>query len=450
MRFKGTWILLIIAVLIVAYFFLIEQPGHERKLFDDATGQKLTRLDRDAISLIRIESAGRPDIEFEKRDGIWKLTGPIADIADDAPINTLITSIADADIERKLEPDAAALAEFGLNETATHLTLMTAEGDTAFTLIVGSHTLTKSHFYARENTRSEVLILPATVRRYAVKELSEYRDKRVVDFLLEDVAKYRLTSDAGTFEWELQPESGWFTVLGGDTICGDRQEVEAIMRTLRGLRVRSFVSDDPAAFNRYWEKPEGTLSVWTMESPTPIILRCGLLEEGEFYAKRDDSNRIIKLDGVFLEAFGKTVADLREKRLLAFDRDRIASITVLSPDTSGTILKSGAGWGFPNPALGAIDKDTINALLAKLESLKFDSVIRERWERRDLHGFEDPLYRVALLDAGGTEIDEIIAGERGPASGTIYVTSTSSRLLAFIDEQKLLDILSDFERIASE
>lgn len=447
MRFKNTWILLIVAVTALAYFFLIEQPRHEREQLDEAADLMLTDISRDAITGIIIESAGKRVIELDKRNGTWKLVAPITDIADETTINTLIMSIAEAEIERRLDPTPELLSEFGLDETATRLTFLTAGSDTVFTLTVGRHTLTKSHFYARKDAHSDVLFLPATIRRYAVKEIPDFRDKRIVDFRLEDVMKYRVASDSATISWELRPDRGWITVQDGDTIPGDRQEVEAPLRQLRALRVRSFVSDNPLDFDQYWTSPHHTLSVWIAGAAEPLTIRCGRAEEGEFYAKRDDADRIVKLDGIFLTLFDKTVDDLRDKRLLSFTREEISTITCHSPDTSATLVKSGASWSSPNPTLGAVDESAVNSLLTQLELLKFDATVQNESRRLVGHGFDTPSYSIELFDAGGKRVDQVLAGVRDPESGALYITSDSSGLLALIDEQKLGDILTSFRRM---
>lgn len=446
MKFKGTWILLIVALAAVAYLVLIEQPKHERKQRDEEAELMLARFDAASVQRASIESAGKSAIELVRLNDAWRLIAPVDDGADEATINTLITSILGAEIERTIDPDPDLLDEFGLNETATRLALMTAEGDTVFSLIIGDHTLTKSHFYAMKDARSDVLLLPATVRRYAVKDVSDFRDKRVVDFKLEDVTMYRLASDSKTLAWELHPDRGWITIQAGDTIAGDRQEVEAIIRTLRGMRVRSFVSDDPRDFDRYWEPPHNTLSIWIAGAPEPLELRCGHAEEGEFFAKRDDADRIVKLDGIFLESFEKTVDDLRDKRLLSFSREEIATITIQAPDTGGTLVRSGTGWAFPNPALGAIEEAAAASLLSLLEYLKYDTALQNAPPDLERFGFDDPSFRILLLDAEGTQIDRMLAGSRDTESGSRYVTSSSTGLLGLIDEQKLDAIVTSFRR----
>ena len=447
MRFKSTLILLIVAAAAAAYFFLVEQPRYETEQRHEESETVLIRFNRDAVSRVVIRHPGRRPLEFDRRDGTWMITGPVRDRADDATVNTLITSIDNAEIERRLAPDPALLAGFGLDTTATRMSLMDQRGDTLIALAIGAHTLTKSHFYARRD--ADVLLLPAIIRRYALKEVTDFRDRRVVTFRLEDITKYTLASDSTSLFWERHPDLGWITVQNGDTITGDREKVEAIPQTLRGLRVRSFVTDNPYGFEHYRAAPHYTMTIRLADTAEPFVFECGRMDAGEFYARCTGSTRVVKLDGVFLSSFEKTVDDLRNKHLLSFSPGEVATITIAAPDTGGTIVHAGTGWSYPNPALGSIDDAAAGALLAALESLTFDSCVANRRPRPGGHGFNHPSYRIELLDAGGRPVDRMLAGDLDEKSGMRYVTSNSAGVLALIDEQALRDIESRFRELAT-
>jgi hypothetical protein len=447
-RFKNTWILLIVAVILLGFFFLFEEPGHKQKLEREESEQALTNLSRSQIARLTIETPGRRTIDLEKQDGTWMIRSPVADVADEATVNTLLSSIAAAEIERTLEPDSSRRDEFGLNGTATRVTCATAGGDTTLSLTIGAHTLTKSHFYARRDDSPAVLLLPATIRRYAVKDLADFRDKKVMDFMLEDVTAFRIASSSRTLRWDRLPGNGWIMVQKQDTIRGDTDEIESILRQLRGLRVRSFVSDDPADFAQYWKDPKNAVTVWTAGDTVPRTLQCGILQEGEFCAKIEGGSRIVKLDGIFLDIFNKTVRDLRDRHLLSFDQDAVFKISIETPDTSGTIVRTGTEWSFLNPSLGAIEQQRVSSFVALLKDLKCDSVVEEKLADAAGRGFSRPFFSLTLFDEGGRLIDRLVAGGEDPRRSGRFVTSRSTGFLALVDPERLGAVLDRFRHVA--
>ncbi|MBI4720777.1 MAG: DUF4340 domain-containing protein [Chitinivibrionia bacterium] len=450
MRLKNTWIMLAVAAALLAFFFLFEQPGHKEKLEREASEQKLTNLSKDGIARLTIETPGRPPIVIEKTDGTWMIRSPVSDAADEATVNTLVASIADAAIERTLEPDSAAANELGLDRAATKLVCATAGNDTTLSLTIGGHTLTKSHFYARKDAAAEVLLLPATIRRYAVKELPEFRDKKILDFMVEDASAFELSSGTRTLRWDLLPGNGWIAVQGRDTIRGDAVEVESILRKLRALRVKSFVSDDPADFAQYWTGPKNAITVWTESGVRRLTLRCGALQEGEFSALAEGSGRIVKADGAFLGVFASTAERLRDRHLVSFDRNDVLKIEVQTPDTSGTIVRSGEEWSFLNPALGTIEQQRVSAFFSQLEGFKCDSVLAGGNEDAAGRGFSSPSFSVTLFGEGDRIVDRVSAGAEDPGSRMLFVSSRSLRLHALVDQQRLNTLLAAFKNVAAK
>jgi hypothetical protein len=440
----------VIAVLAAVYFFAVEQPRYEKKERAEELSKKLTTIDKKSVKFLSIEHAGGERLRFAKEGEEWRMLAPLEDRADKVNINVLINSIADAEIERRLEPGEVSPADVGLDKPAAVVKLQTSGKDTTLTLAVGNHNLTKSHFYARLDTSREILLLPATIRRYAVKGVSDFRDKRVIDFDINDVRKLAISRDGKTMTWMKRPGADWFTIVGKDTIKGDSYGIQSILRKMKALRVTDFVSDDPKDFEKYSHGREHKLTIWTGDDMARKALLCAGGKQGKCYVKRESNDRIVSPDDNIMEVFDKTVDDLRLKKLLAFNRNDLAKIVIALPDTTSEIEKAGKDWAFPNPAMGTIRQYKVSTFLTKLENLKFGEVVDEHFASAKGYGMEKPSCRISLYDHEGKLIDEFVAGELDRSGKERYVTSTSSRLLALADVQMIDQIWKSFKSIRSE
>ena len=203
-------------------------------------------------------------LAFTREAGTWRMTAPVNDNASDAFINTLISSAVNARIERTLQPENNDESSYGLGlSPVAILHLQTVTRDTSLTIRLGMHNITKSHFYAQLGTSNEVLLLPAGLRRYAIQEISDFRDRSLIDFSLDDIRRLEISSSDHTLLWYRDPSNRWAATLDGDTVFGNTIQIEAILRRLRGIEVREFLSDNPADHSTYFEEEAGTISLWT-------------------------------------------------------------------------------------------------------------------------------------------------------------------------------------------
>ncbi len=425
---------------------MIEQPRHENNLKTELQAGRITDLTLADIHHLTIERAGEL-LEFTRIGDQWRLDAPVEDLAARSSVNSLITSVVGARIERSLPVEGEDLSSYDLADPpAAVVRLATVSGDTVLAIRLGSHSITKAHCYARMEDGGDILLLPAGLRRYALLELPGYRDDKVVRFKIEAVQSFELASTGNAVQWHRNGRGGWDTIVRGDTITGDTDELEAILHRLRGLRVRKFISDDPAETGRYFSEGSPALTMWFEDKEATEKIWFEPFNRDSCYAKKDRNTRLVLTDNPILAAFEKTIDDLRNRRLLHFDRAAIGRIRYLTADTTATIVKTARKWAYDNPALGTIEHVKTEPLLSALENLKLSRVVAEEVVDKAAHGFDAPFMVITVWDPEGNVIDRLRCGAEAPGSSR-YVTSRSSSLLAEIDLDQLADITAAFRNL---
>ncbi len=168
MRTRSTLILLAILVALGAYVLLVERKapaGSAEGGTPVATLQPplLTFASADArtVRIVRTEDERR--IEFVYRDsGLWHITEPVAEEADQAQVVRLVEELADLRPRRTLSETTAVLAEYGLVPPAMRIEVELADG-TRHAVLLGNRNPDSSGFYAQVEGEPTVYLVPVTL-----------------------------------------------------------------------------------------------------------------------------------------------------------------------------------------------------------------------------------------------------------------------------------------------
>jgi hypothetical protein len=443
-RFKPTLILLAIAVVALGYYFLVEQPRHKRGIAEQQSEQSLTDLTREDVFGVVID---RPNatLMFNRLGSEWRMKEPVNDQADQASVNMLVHTAVYAQIERQFAIEAAQLAEYGLAEPAATIKLSDSVRTNVLDLAVGEFNLSKTHCYAMLQGSDEVLLLPAGLRRYVLRDVFEFRDKRVADFPIDDVVRLDIDSDENSSSWTRLDKGRWVTHQTGDTIRADRKAIGAILSELRGLRATEIIEDNTASVGRHFDHPAGAISIHMQPDSLPLQFVFSQPESGKCYIRSDDRGRIDVVPASAADMLARTLQDLRDRHVLHFDRERLAKIVLDTEKTSISIVKLGPEWSFANPTFGDIDQAEVAVFLNQLEGLKYREIIEEKLGDAAPYGLDPPAYRLTLFDAEERVVDVVTTGPTEPGRRIRYATSRSSPHLGIVDAEPFDEIEAMFD-----
>ena len=444
MKFRTTAILLAVGLAAGLFYFLVEKPRDERLSRDAESEGILTRVAPEEVETLTVERADHTIAA--RRDGAgWRMTSPVEDSGDAGAFNTLILSVCGAAVERRIETHGEGLSEYGLDPPAAILRLSRSDGRVLVDLRIGEHNVTKSHCYATFGAGPTVLLIPSAVRRYSLRPLFEYRNPRIVEIAVEDVSAIGVSSPGRAMEWRHdRPGRSWFTVESGDTISGDSTAVQALIRELRGLRARDIPAGGPENRDRYLEPLAGSVVLGRAGDTEALTLRFGAARDGACYVERSNDGRISLVDTTVLDIFGRTLNELRDRKLVRYADQDLYKVALETPGRNLSIVRSGPRWTYANPGFGDIGEESGRNLLALVRELKCDTVIAEKIPAARDYGFSKPSFRLVLFDEAGRAIDEVRAGTAAPGEGMTYVTSLSAPYLASISESTLSALESRF------
>jgi len=134
-------------------------------------------------------------------------------------------------------------------------------------------------------------------------------------------------------------------------------------------------------------------------NPTPIGAKS--------YVTLVDSDAVFAVPSASVGAFSKSFDDLREKKLLDFDRAAVEHIAVDWPDGGVVLQRSDAGgprWYLVQPVAGPADDEAVAKLLSTLAFLRTDGFVDEP-QSDEAAGLARPMFRVRLTGSGADDAE---------------------------------------------
>jgi hypothetical protein len=424
MRSRGTLILAIITAALAAWYFFVQKPRTESERERTEASRSLASFGMDDVTRIEIERRGEV-LALEIRATHWHMTRPFDDLAEPGSVGRLLKAIVTASIARNLGPQDD-LERFGLEPPACVITLGNEAG-ALLRLEVGGYTVDHGSAYARRD--GDVLLIPTGVRRYALESTEDFRNRRVLNFDLSVVTAYTLEEGDRSMRW-VRHGGRWVTVADGDSIRGDTEDVEAVLRRLRGLRAWGF--PDPRRAARFFPGPGWSVTVEKSGGNPPVTLHAAPADSGWIYTRVDGESRYVMVDSTARKVFAADVESLRDRHLLHFDPQACAGLSISTPDTSVTLTREGGAWSQPNPAFPAPDPERVATLVAGLLRLRFASVLGPA---TDPWPADETRFEVVVDDERGNLLDEFRC-RRNP-SGGYEVMGTSLGLRARVDGEEM-------------
>ncbi len=440
MRFRSTWILLLVSAAGLLYYFLVEQPRHRRGVERRQGETRLTDIEPRDVTRLVIEGT-LVTIELVRSDDEWRMTRPVQDRVELAAVNVMLRTVLDCTIERRLNPSPSRIADYGLDRPGAVVRIATPRE--SLLVKVGDFNMTKSSCYVVRDDEPEVLLVPAGLRRYAHQAAFEYRDKKVVGFRVADVTQLDITSPVRRLRWSKAENGRWWAYTGRDSIRGEPDEIEGILGGLRAMRANQLLPADGPNLVRLLSAPSGSVTAG-LRGDSLAAFVFGRDSLGGCWV-HDGSARIARVESAVLGIFAKTMHDLRDRRVVHFVADSLARITMEIRGRTTSIVRSSGDWSFVNPGLGAIDQSGVRLFLQRLENFKFREIVAERLPSPGVHGLDTPPFRLTLYDRRGNVVDRFAAGVTEPIRQLRFATSRSSGHLGSVDAEPVDELQSQFE-----
>lgn len=236
MKFGGllTAVLLLAALGGAVYWSNHKHAADALKTPPDTT-IRLVNVPEDQVREVRLIHANTPPVVLARDGKTWRITQPENLAADQDTVSGLLAAITTLSADSLVEEKAANLHSFGLDAPALQVELDLKNGKTD-TVRFGADAPANTGEYV-SLADAKVYIVPSSTRSSLDKTVADLRDKRLLTFDPEKLARIRLVAGAtAPIEFGKNAQGDW-QILQPKPLRADGGQVDELVRKLKEARL---------------------------------------------------------------------------------------------------------------------------------------------------------------------------------------------------------------------
>jgi hypothetical protein len=203
---RNTLIAVLIAAALGAYVYFYEMKSGTGRDEEETSKPAFTFKSED-VAALNITSSNQT-VALETDGKQWTITQPVKTAAEQMVVESLVSSIASATIDRSLVMTPGLQAGSGLAQPDVTVEVKLKNG-TQHKLLLGRKDPTDAGVYAQIDQNPNVLLLPASLLTSAAKTLNDLRTKELTKLTPSDVTSFTIKNQNLTFTAEKNSESKW-------------------------------------------------------------------------------------------------------------------------------------------------------------------------------------------------------------------------------------------------
>lgn len=200
--------------------------------------------------------------------------------------------------------------------------------------------------------------------------------------------------------------SNW-VILQPKKLAADSTTVSGLLRNLTDATVEEVVDPNPSSRKDFGLDPPGfALELTTDAKPAKFSLLLGdeTPTSGGIYAQVEGNPRVITLASYLKSSFEKNLFDLRDRRAITLDADKIQRIEADSKGKHWTLVKNPEGvWDLVLPPPVRADRFAVDGLVSQLRGLTMQSIVAEDKKKAAKFGLATPTLSVKVSASGNTQ-----------------------------------------------
>lgn len=167
------------------------------------------------------------------------------------------------------------------------------------------------------------------------------------------------------------------------------------------------------------------------------------------YAKRNDEPRVFLIAEYQDSVLNKSTFELRDKKIVAIERDRIDGVEVNVAGKPIQFAKEGSDWKITRPLAARADFSAVDGLVGRVENAQMKSIVTDSATPADLkkYGLEKPAVTVtvnqgsarAVLALGGAAGDDLYARDLSKPAVVTVEKALAEDLKKTVDDYRRKD-----------
>jgi len=401
--------LLLIAASLGLYLWLVEIPTEQKRVVSETAAKTLLNFKEEDIQAFTLAS---PQSEMElvrEQDGRWVIRKPKAMEADAAAVDEFLRTLLLARVAHVVDESGTDLADYGLATPSLTVSFRLAAGTQ--TIRLGDSGALSSTLYAMREGAPRVLLTTLSGHDILMRNIREFRRKRVFQFDRNQVTRLKVTTARDTvvlYKAGHGDKENW-TIKSPAETPADQPEVTSLLLGLQDLKAQDFVDDpkDRTATRARLGRPLATFMLREGDSDRALSLFIDPRDKRSAYAESTSLEPLYKIAPAVAEDLAKGLFALRNKQLIVTEPERVKTLVIKRGGQEYALTREGAVWLVDgDPALQA-DTARINMFVTRMVRLQAERIVTEK--PSDLKQYE----------LAPPNIELIVADEQGKLAGRL-------------------------------
>lgn len=365
---------------------------------------KLIELPESEVRRVELRRApGETTILEKDASGEWRLTAPAAYPVDKETLVAFLRAVTKVDADKLVDEKVTDFAPYGL-KSPTFYTMITTKDGKLRTLLVGDETPDSSGWFARIAGDSKLYTIASFTKSNLDKPAAELRDKRLLRFDAEKLARVELRVKGVAIELTKNGLGDW-QILKPQPMRADGWQAEELVRRLREAKLDS---------NATAEDTKKNLAQFASAAPVAAASVTDAAGTQTLEVRKTKDNLYLgrgsAVDGVYAltadigDGLNKTLDDFRNKKLFDFGFHEPSKVEFRDGQRRRTFAKSGELWNEGSKHMDGIGIQSLIDRLRDLAAVKFPAT-----------GFTQPEIEITVVSNDGKRTEKLALAKAGAA-----------------------------------
>jgi hypothetical protein len=381
----------------------------------DFRDRTVIAFDRRSVTGVDLDVNGDQIGLAADEPGKWRIVKPRALRADTDLVSEFLDKLEGAKAIEFVDDAPKSLAPYGLDKPARVTVWVGRDKDRAArTLLVGRPVPEKKGVYVKREGEPGVILTAEAVWTVFPKTVAALRDKVVVSYAYDKLAKVEIAHGRETIDLEKEG-TGW-KLTAPEALRADSGAVTQLLWKIRDLRALGFLAEGAADVPRFLAKPEVTVRLWETgaKEPRTLLLQSSSERRGgqpAALAAVQGEGPVVLVEGKALSELTPGVAELRDRTVFpAFDLGDVKRARVSGGDKPLVVEKSGeTDWKQVEPTRGATKDGRVANVLLALKALKWKEIASKGGDDAKF-GLDKPELEVTVFKTDGSELGTLLVG----------------------------------------
>lgn len=276
---------------------------------------------------------------------------------------------------------------------------------------------------------------------------AEEKTRAFASLTADNIEEVRIKAASGETSHLRRGGNGW-EIVEPVKANADPAELSSVTSNLSSLEVQRVVDENPGDLAQYGLNPprvDVAFRVKDAKEFRHLLVGEKTPTGGDLYAKLQNDKKVFLISSFLDNTFNRTPFDLRDKRILEFERDKVESVEIVNGRDTIQLVRSGEQWRIAKPFAARGDYGAIEGIVTRLASGQMQRIVDAEGKDLKPYGLDRPS-TTATVTAGSARASLLLGRTEAQSA---YAKDASRPMIFAVEESLATDIrkpLADLRR----